>query len=113
MNSFFFFLVPLYYIHTVIIIINRFLDCSVWNHLQKSRRDTGNNIVDIYDGKEYKKHQRFLSQPGNITLTVNTDGVSIFNSANISLWPVWLAINELPPHVRYINTYIQIVYMLV
>lgn len=80
-----------------------YLDHTIWSHLQKSKEDNGNKLEDIYDGKEYRKHQHFVSQPGNITLTVNTDGVSIFKSANISLWPVWLAINELPPHVRYIK----------
>ena len=57
-------------------------------------------MEDICDGKEYQKHKDFVSQPGNITLTVNTDGVPIFKSANISLWPIWVSINELPPHVR-------------
>lgn len=67
-----------------------------------NRERGARNLRDIHDGKEYQKHKHFLSQPGNVTLTVNTDGVAIFKSTKISLWPIWLSINELPPHVRLV-----------
>ena len=44
---------------------------------------------------------RFLNNPANVSLLVNTDGVSIFRSSKCSLWPIWLVINELPPSQRY------------
>jgi len=43
----------------------------------------------------------FLTDPMNISLTLNTDGVQISNSSDATLWPVYMAINELPPHLRY------------
>ena len=36
----------------------------------------------------------------NITLVMNSDGVRIINSGKQSLWPVWLAIANLPPIKR-------------
>lgn len=58
-------------------------------------------IEDVYDGAEYKKHSEFLSDPANISLTCNSDGVAIFTSSSVELWPVWLSINELPKEQRY------------
>jgi len=63
------------------------------------------NIVDITSGSEYKKMavEGFLDRknPYNITVTFNTDGISLFKSTNVSLWPIYLAINELPPKERF------------
>ena len=39
--------------------------------------------------------------PANLSLVCNTDGVHIFKSSKYAIWPVWLAINELPPSQRY------------
>lgn len=64
------------------------------------------NIYDIYDGEEYKKHFHpggFLAEPTNFSLSFNTDGVSIYRtSSKGELWPVYLVINELPPKIRYL-----------
>lgn len=66
-------------------------------------------ICDITSGQFYKH----LCQPGqfldntsgsfNITLTWNTDGIPLFKSSSVSLWPVYLAINELPPKERFLK----------
>ena len=53
-----------------------------------------------HDGMEYHRHKEFLQEPGNISFILNTDGVSTFKSSTITLWPIWLVINELPPEVR-------------
>ena len=42
-----------------------------------------------------------LSKPENVSLRLNTDGVAIFRSSNVSIWPVWIIVNELPRFVRY------------
>lgn len=40
----------------------------------------------------------------SITLTLNTDGVSIFNSnTKKSLWPLIICINDLPPNIRFLR----------
>lgn len=62
-------------------------------------------IRDVCDGKVYQKLMSangFLADPLNISLTMNTDGPSVFKSSNTSVWPVHFIINELPPHLRYV-----------
>ena len=59
-------------------------------------------LCDVYDGREYRQHQDFLSKPENVSLLLNTDGVGVFRSSTVSLWPLWLVINELPPSVRFV-----------
>lgn len=60
----------------------------------------GTYFRDVYDGLAYKKKD-LLSNPNNISLTMNTDGVALFRSSSKSLWPIWLVINELPPTERF------------
>ena len=57
--------------------------------------------TDVYDGVEYKKNMH-LGEVNNISFIVNTDGVAIFRSSNISLWLVWFVVNELAPAERYV-----------
>ncbi|XP_056462598.1 uncharacterized protein LOC130402460 [Gadus chalcogrammus] len=57
-----------------------------------------NNIEDIYDADIYKKlvdQGGPLSNPNNISLTWNTDGVPVFRSSKFSVWPFYCVINEL------------------
>ena len=72
---------------------------------EKIKRMATNTIHDIYHGLDYKNfsHPRgFLSQPYNISFTVNTDGVNKYSSSTAGhLWPVYLMINELPKEQRF------------
>ena len=74
--------------------------------LQSPRTASGNECLqDIYDGSLYKDYvaqeDSFLCCPWNISFTLNTDGVSVFSSSKKGhLWPVYLAINELPIEQR-------------
>lgn len=73
-----------------IYIVYMCVDPSSWSCLRKHiacNRNTG-VLEDIYDGVEYRKHQSFLNCPGNVSLTFNTDGVSICRSSKVSVWPV-------------------------
>ncbi|XP_070537874.1 uncharacterized protein [Ptychodera flava] len=82
---------------------------GVWSLIEKSKLHTRSNqqqnkIADITDGEFYRK----LSQPGqflfgenNISTIFNTDGVPLYTSTGVKLWPVFLAINELPPGHRF------------
>ena len=83
------------------------VDSSFWDSLQQrfSRPLVPGILSDVLDGSEYKKHHSFVSQPSNVTFTLNTDGVSLFRSSSVDLWPIWLAINELPPKIRYVHVY--------
>ncbi len=43
---------------------------------------------------------RFFSNPNNLALSLSTDGVPLFKSSKISLWPVFLVILNLPREIR-------------
>ena len=61
-------------------------------------------ITDIIDGENYKKlceAGQFLNNPANISFIFNTDGAPLYSSSSVSLWPVFLAVNELPSPDRY------------
>ena len=47
-----------------------------------------------------------------MTLSLNTDGISIFKSSNKSIWPIFLTINELPLSERFkiSNTVLAAIY---
>ncbi|XP_053407190.1 uncharacterized protein LOC128559474 [Mercenaria mercenaria] len=60
-------------------------------------------LSDIYDGNLYKQYYENggpLSFQENISFTFNTDGASVFKSSNVSVWPIFLVINELPYKLR-------------
>ena len=62
------------------------------------------NIEDVYDGHLYQREFApggFLSEPYNISVKLNTDGVAIFRSSQFGVWPLFLLVNELPPAMRY------------
>ena len=65
-----------------------------------------NTISDITDGSLYKElleDQNFLGGQNNTNLTVifNTDGINLYSSSKVELWPIFLAINELSPKLRF------------
>lgn len=43
----------------------------------------------------------FLKESENLTAIFNTDGVNLYSSSKIELWPIFLAINELSPPKRF------------
>ena len=67
---------------------------------QRIRR--GGLYSDISDGAVYQElvASGFLSNPSNISLQFNTDGVPVFKSSSFSFWPVHIIINELSPRMR-------------
>ena len=61
------------------------------------------NIEDLYDGALYQSNcgpGGFLSEPYNLCVKLNTDGVAIFRSLQFGVWPLFLLVNELPPPLR-------------
>ena len=68
-----------------------------------NRERTNDDLGDIYDGALYRQHwdSGFLKDHRNISFIYNTDGVPIFKSSKYSLWPLFLAINELPYSQRF------------
>lgn len=70
---------------------------------RKKKKSVG--IEDIYDGNLYRNLSKTggpLSEenPYNISFTWNTDGIPIFKSSKVSIWPLYLTVNELPVKQR-------------
>ncbi len=80
---------------------------GIWESIQETtQRCHGSTITDIVDGLEYQKLKedgQFLSCKNNITMSMFTDGVALFSSSGISLWPVYLIVNEIPRHERFMR----------
>ena len=67
------------------------------------RTQHAGQISDIYGGNIYKslfENNSLLSNPNNISLTWNTDGVPFFKSSSFALWPLYFIVNELPYNKR-------------
>ena len=61
-------------------------------------------VNDITTSALYKNLIESRTFSGNdLSLTWNTDGVSVFHSSNFSVWPLQVFLNELPPHLRSKN----------
>ncbi|KAK3918221.1 Putative F-box protein [Frankliniella fusca] len=68
---------------------------------QNRVKKDANAYEDIYDGNIYKEAQQSFFNVGKwISFMWNTDGFSIFQSSTFSVWPFYLSVNELPPHLR-------------
>lgn len=86
----------------------RISDNTFWKALQKRPTSSSPDIKDVYDGFEYRQYSQRLeflckeTNPANLSFLLNTDGVSLFRSSSTEIWPVYLAINELPPQMRYV-----------
>lgn len=54
------------------------------------------NIEDIYDGGLYRSlvSKGILSSGNNISFIFNTDGVPVFKSSKVSIWPLYLIIER-------------------
>jgi hypothetical protein len=83
---------------------------GMWSSLNVSREcgvdSADKSLSDITSGSGYTKLRSpggFLHRNANITLTMFTDGVPLFKSSHVSIWPVYLTINEIPPRERFLK----------
>ena len=76
-------------------------------HIEKEQSNENSNMRNICTGRMYKRNEQFLSDPDNISLTFNTDGVPVFSSSNFSVWPLYLQINEVKATARSNFTILQ------
>lgn len=82
---------------------------GTWNSVQEYKESKASTITDITDGKAYKdlnKEGMFLYSKNNISLTLFTDGVPLFKSSGVSMWPVYLLVNEIPRNQRFLKNMI-------
>lgn len=62
-----------------------------------------NILYDVWDGSALSPlcaPGRFFSSKNHLALSLSTDGVPLFKSSKVSLWPVYLVILNLPANVR-------------
>lgn len=76
-----------------------------WESLQRpaDREQEESIIGDVWDGsalRPLRAKGRFFSTQNNLALSMSTDGVPLFKSSPISLWPVYLIILNLPAKIR-------------
>lgn len=81
---------------------------GMWQSIQERANTTpsADVLTDIVDGSEYRKLKQegqFLSDNNNISLSFFTDGIPLFKSSGVSLWPVYLLINEIPRKQRFLK----------
>lgn len=62
---------------------------EVTSSLQRTRKD---EIYDILDGRKYQEVKN-KCEDMTVTLTMFTDGVSLFKPSKVSRWPVYLLVN--------------------
>ncbi|VDI08666.1 Hypothetical predicted protein [Mytilus galloprovincialis] len=79
---------------------------GIWSSIVKYRADckATTDVTDIVTGEMYRdlcKPGQFMNGKDNFTLLFNTDGVPLFKSSGVSIWPIYLVINELPPVLRF------------
>ena len=79
-----------------------------WETIQEIKKklltDNRGVITDITDGEIYRALCRpgeFLYNKNNISAVFNTDGIPLYDSSKVKLWPIFLAINELPVASRF------------
>ena len=64
------------------------------NHMNLAKTNLGYCEKSIFN----KIHKKMSNA---ITLTLNTDGLSVFHKGNIDAWPIFLTINELPNKSKF------------
>jgi len=77
------------------------LESKIVNESDISHSNSCDVIGDVVHGYEYQR--RKINFPDSISLTCNIDGAQVFESSNLSLWPVYYTVNELQPAIRRKN----------
>jgi hypothetical protein len=82
------------------------LNQDIFNSDIRPPRTANDDIEDLFDGAIYK--ELYDSEFGYLfhkneafTFSINTDGISICDQSNVTIWPVFLAINEIPLEKRF------------
>jgi hypothetical protein len=57
-------------------------------------------ITDVWSGNIHRKIMK-ATKKAFVSLTLNTDGVQVFNSSSKLLWPIILSVNNLPLEMRF------------
>jgi len=70
---------------------------NLWESIQNRPRFEKGCYGEVYTGDLYRSAviKTFLESGDNFTMTLNTDGVQVFNSSKYQIWPIMCAINEM------------------
>ncbi|KAL5516531.1 hypothetical protein EMCRGX_G001891 [Ephydatia muelleri] len=84
-----------------------------WDKLQYpfTRRQETDMQHDLQDGSKYRALMQpgeFLSVPEHIGLILCSDGIPVFKSSGLQLWPIELCIANLSPEIRYNVQYLLV-----
>ena len=65
-----------------------------------------NELNDVYDGNIYKEllsseNGALFKEGKAFSFLMNSDDISISNKSDLTIWPVYLIINELPIEKRF------------
>ena len=74
---------------------------GVFSDILKFRQSNTSDITSGLFIQEKRQEGGFLNSVHNLSLVFNTDGVPLYNSSSVSIWPVFLVINELPAATRF------------
>lgn len=69
--------------------------------IEKMRTLGSTAVRDTTSGTVYTNlRKNGTLKPGDLTLTVSTDGSPVFKSSQSSIWPIQFVVNEIPPETR-------------
>ena len=80
----------------------------MWEKIEKNIKKRGSSQIketyrDITDGKLYQEICIQLDKSGFhwLSCIFNADGVALYKSSKIDIWPIYIAINEIPAGERF------------
>lgn len=74
---------------------------QIFAYMNESALRNCDSLKDIADGDVLKTLNERNKKTYNLSLLMNTDGANVFESNQISLWPVQFYFNFLPPSLRF------------
>ena len=69
----------------------------------RTQSDNSGRMQDVWDGSALRsmcQPGRYFSNKYNLTMALSTDGVALYKSSSVSIWPVYLIILNFPAHIR-------------
>ena len=79
---------------------------DVFNRDATPKNSNNNYIEDVNDGEIYKdlyssEYGYLFDKNEAFTFSINTDGISVCEESNITIWVIFLVINEIPRERRF------------
>ena len=81
--------------------IKKILSDIIHTYDSKLRPAVGSTFQELYES---------FSSYRVLSLSICSDGISIFNSSNSSAWPILALVNELPSHAQFHNIFLMGIY---